>query len=92
VRVRLDHRVWKSDIQRGAGLVDAESKECVGGSPYLRAYFLQIAVLANHQNGRDTHVRQIKVFGPRRDQSRALGQSLQLDFRSPAFTQYASVR
>lgn len=26
---------------------------------------LQIAVLSNHLNGRDTHVRQIKVYGPR---------------------------
>lgn len=25
---------------------------------------IQIAVLANHQNGRDTHMRQIKVFTP----------------------------
>lgn len=61
-------------------------------SPYLRAYFIQIAVLANHQNGRDTHVRQIKIFGPRRDQARALGRSLQLDFKSPKFTAYSSVR
>ena len=61
-------------------------------SPYLRAYFIQVAVLANHQNGRDTHVRQIKIFGPRRDQARALGRSLQLDFKSPKFTAYASVR
>jgi anaphase-promoting complex subunit 10 len=61
-------------------------------SPYLRAYFIQVAVLANHQNGRDTHVRQIKIFGPRRDQARALGRSLQLEFKSPKFTAYASVR
>lgn len=26
---------------------------------------LQIAVLSNHLNGRDTHVRQIKIYGPR---------------------------
>ena len=59
---------------------------------YLRAYFVQIAILANHQNGRDTHVRQIKIFGPRRDQARALGRSLQLDWRTPAYSQYAGVR
>ncbi|ABO98310.1 predicted protein, partial [Ostreococcus lucimarinus CCE9901] len=64
----------------------------VDDSSYLRAYFIQIAVLANHQNGRDTHVRQIKIFGPRRDQARALGRSLQLDFQSPAFSQYAGPR
>ncbi|KAL1923569.1 uncharacterized protein VTP21DRAFT_8549 [Calcarisporiella thermophila] len=26
---------------------------------------LQLAILSNHQNGKDTHVRQIKVFAPR---------------------------
>ena len=26
---------------------------------------LQIAIVSNHQNGRDTHVRELKVFGPR---------------------------
>jgi len=61
-------------------------------SPYLRAYFVQIAILANHQNGRDTHVRQIKLFGPRRDQARALGHSMQLDLQTPAFRQYSGVR
>ena len=31
----------------------------------LRCHMLQIAVIANHQNGRDTHVRQVKIYGPR---------------------------
>lgn len=29
-------------------------------------HLIQVAVLANHQNGRDSHVRQVKVFGPSR--------------------------
>ncbi|VAI62500.1 unnamed protein product [Triticum turgidum subsp. durum] len=32
---------------------------------FVRTFMLQIAVLANHLNGRDTHVRQIKIYGPR---------------------------
>lgn len=32
---------------------------------FIHTFMLQIAVLSNHLNGRDTHVRQIKVFGPR---------------------------
>lgn len=32
---------------------------------FLRAFFVQLAVLSNHQNGRDTHIRQIKIYGPR---------------------------
>ena len=27
----------------------------------LRTHFIQVAILANHQNGRDTHIRQIKI-------------------------------
>ncbi|KAM3757369.1 hypothetical protein ACB098_02G182400 [Castanea mollissima] len=32
---------------------------------FVSTFMLQIAVLSNHLNGRDTHVRQIKVYGPR---------------------------
>ncbi|XP_024978161.1 anaphase-promoting complex subunit 10 [Cynara cardunculus var. scolymus] len=32
---------------------------------FVNTFMLQIAILSNHLNGRDTHVRQIKVYGPR---------------------------
>ncbi|XP_044444634.1 anaphase-promoting complex subunit 10-like [Triticum aestivum] len=32
---------------------------------FIHTFMLQIAVLANHLNRRDTHVRQIKIYGPR---------------------------
>ena len=32
----------------------------------LRSHFIQVCVCSMHQNGRDTHVRQVKIFGPRR--------------------------
>mmetsp|Transcript_9495 Transcript_9495/g.20158 ORF Transcript_9495/g.20158 Transcript_9495/m.20158 type:complete len:368 (-) Transcript_9495:230-1333(-) len=31
----------------------------------LRTHFVQIGIPYMHQNGRDTHVRQVKIFGPR---------------------------
>ncbi|XP_076916337.1 anaphase-promoting complex subunit 10-like [Bidens hawaiensis] len=31
---------------------------------FVNTFMLQIGVLSNHLNGRDTHVRQIKVYGP----------------------------
>jgi anaphase-promoting complex subunit 10 len=31
----------------------------------LRTHFIQVSILLMHQNGRDTHVRQVKLFGPR---------------------------
>ena len=30
---------------------------------------LQVRVLSMHQNGRDTHIRQVAVYGPRTDSS-----------------------
>ncbi|KAK3137898.1 hypothetical protein QOZ80_5AG0361910 [Eleusine coracana subsp. coracana] len=32
---------------------------------FVHTFMLQIAILSNHLNGRDTHVRQIKIYGPR---------------------------
>ena len=33
----------------------------------IHTHVLQIAILANMQNGRDTHVRQVKLFAPLTD-------------------------
>ena len=35
-----------------------------GAENVLRTHFIQVAILANHQNGRDTHIRQIKICAP----------------------------
>ena len=37
----------------------------------MRAFVVQVAVLANHQNGRDTHLRQVRVYGPPADAEEA---------------------
>ncbi|KAL1511399.1 hypothetical protein AB1Y20_006200 [Prymnesium parvum] len=55
----------------------------------LRTHFIQVAILANHQNGRDTHIRQVKVYTPRRH----MGQHMSLpEFNTIAFQQYACLR
>jgi len=56
----------------------------------IRAFMIQIAVLSNHQNGRDTHLRHIKIHSPVCD---ATGSTR----RQPTFTtvdmqQYAVIR
>ncbi|KAG8034095.1 hypothetical protein G9C98_008576 [Cotesia typhae] len=33
----------------------------------IRTFMIQIAVISNHQNGRDTHMRQIKIHSPAQD-------------------------
>lgn len=35
----------------------------------VRAHLVEISILNMHQNGRDTHVRQVQLFGPKRDAS-----------------------
>ena len=58
-------------------------------SRVLRTHFIQVAILANHQNGRDTHIRQIKIYTPRRH----MGQHMCLpEFNTIAFQQYACLR
>eukprot|EP00475_Leptophrys_vorax_P039295 TRINITY_DN7075_c0_g1_i1.p1 TRINITY_DN7075_c0_g1~~TRINITY_DN7075_c0_g1_i1.p1 ORF type:complete len:206 (+),score=32.97 TRINITY_DN7075_c0_g1_i1:64-681(+) len=34
------------------------------GVYFVRAFMMQIMILASHQLGRDTHIRQVKIFGP----------------------------
>lgn len=37
-----------------------------GDGGYIRAHMIQIVIHCNHQNGRDSHVRMVKVLGPER--------------------------
>jgi anaphase-promoting complex subunit 10 len=66
----------------------ANTECCVGQSP-LRTFFLQIAIVAMHQNGRDTHVRQVKIFAPR--ESNALDRSMP-EPSTEQFWAYAYIR
>ena len=58
------------------------------GAKPLRAFFLQICVASMHQNGRDTHIRQVKVFGPR--QSIVTGDAA--NFSTVEFSQFSVLR
>ncbi|GAA6058828.1 hypothetical protein JCM10212_002772 [Sporobolomyces blumeae] len=58
-----------------------------GGQP-IRAHLFQIAIISNHMNGKDTHVRGVRVFAPK---------PLELEddtipFRTVAFTQHETIR
>ncbi|GBF95858.1 anaphase-promoting complex subunit [Raphidocelis subcapitata] len=57
----------------------------------LRAFCLQVAILSNHQNGRDTHVRGVRVLGPRPHPQSSLGFPLSLEAHAAAGP-YATVR
>ena len=50
---------------------------------------VQIAILQNQHSGKDTHMRQIKIFGPKEKINQGLGFP---DFKAAEITQYFSVR
>ena len=56
----------------------------------MKTWLLQLAVISNHQNGRDTHIRQIRVYGPRQGTVKATGH--EISFTSAEFAPYAVVR
>ena len=58
--------------------------ECQKPQQPLRTHLLQLRVASMHQNGRDTHIRQIKVLGPR--------EAAYENFKTTAMTQFASLR
>ncbi|XP_015908997.1 anaphase-promoting complex subunit 10 [Parasteatoda tepidariorum] len=50
------------ELNEPSGWVKIPLKDSYGQP--IRTYLVQIAVLSNHQNGRDTHLRQIRVHSP----------------------------
>lgn len=61
----------------------------------LRSHLVQISILAMHQNGRDTHVRRVKLFGPKRDENQIINENVV--HRNPTFstvgmTQFNTIR
>jgi len=85
------HEVKLVELEEPTGWVhvDLTSAKEANSGEVLRAHFIQIAIIANHQNGKDTHMRQIKIYGPRRLPM----QSLQVPaFKSSEFQQFATIR
>eukprot|EP00439_Symbiodinium_sp_Y106_P049281 s2345_g6.t1 len=69
--------------------------EMGGAREFVRTHFIQLAVLTNHQNGRDTHIRQIKVLGPRsamRSSADAPREVCPLKLQTRELQQFASIR
>eukprot|EP00879_Flechtneria_rotunda_P020557 GHRR01021630.1.p2 GENE.GHRR01021630.1~~GHRR01021630.1.p2 ORF type:complete len:139 (+),score=32.27 GHRR01021630.1:473-889(+) len=59
------------------------------GKP-IRAFAMQVAVLANHQNGRDTHIRQICLFGAAASSNSSLSSTWQ--FNTVEFNCFSVIR
>lgn len=62
----------------------------------IRTHFVQICVVSMHQNGRDTHIRQVKIFGPRTE-GELVDRYVPLTgglprFQTVAMSQYSTIR
>ena len=74
------------ELQEPSGWINVYSSE---ESKPIRVFLLQLCILANHQNGRDTHIRQIKVFEPKPVN---ILKSTINEFFTPEFKAYQTLR
>lgn len=56
----------------------------------IRTFMIQVTVLSNHQNGRDTHIRRIKIRSPTHCSDNAMVRAP--NFTTLEFTQFAHTR
>ncbi|XP_077490175.1 anaphase-promoting complex subunit 10-like [Amblyomma americanum] len=76
------------DLNEPTGWVHIATQDS-DGRP-VRAYHVQIAVLANHKNGQDTHLRQIKLYSPVK--RAAVSVLPGVNFTSAEFIAFSSIR
>lgn len=60
--------VTSIDLHEPSGWCQISIGEPNNENEPLKTHLLQLRILSMHQNGRDTHIRQVKVFGPREGQ------------------------
>lgn len=53
------------ELNEPTGWITIQLHDPIEHEKLLRTHLIQVKILAMHQNGRDTHIRQLKVFGPR---------------------------
>ncbi|THG99734.1 hypothetical protein EW026_g2658 [Hermanssonia centrifuga] len=70
--------------------VSAEPNDEGDGLKPVHAYVLQVIIIANHMNGKDTHVRGLKVLGPIDREASVDGEPFA--FISPQFKMYQCIR
>ncbi|GAB5372267.1 hypothetical protein AAMO2058_001650400 [Amorphochlora amoebiformis] len=86
-------QVVELDEPDGWVVIDLTTKasDGTGNVKILRAHVVQIAILSSHQNGRDTHVRQVKIYGPRQSSTKGFGTELSR-FNTVEFLQFSCIR
>ena len=70
-------------------LLEEKNSDSKTIKPYIKTMTLQIMILQNTHNGRDTHIRGVKIFAPRENKSFDMTFP---KFLSNEFTQYEELR
>lgn len=83
------HEVELLELNEPTGWINVPLTD--SNSKPIRAFLIQIAVLNNHQNGRDTHIRQIKIHSPVRN-SIMCAFNFPTFFESQEFSKHSSIR
>jgi anaphase-promoting complex subunit 10 len=81
-----------AELQEPTGwvVIDCTDNEN-SGTTSIRCHYLQVKVSSMHQNGKDTHIRQIKVYG-RRLQQRVMADLCHDDFLTVEMAQFCVLR
>lgn len=86
------------DLVDPSGWVTIDLESCSHQLPgvsnqrsFLKTHFVQIRIQSMHQNGKDTHIRQVKIFGTR-ESPRVMADLFYDDFKTEAMFQYALLR
>lgn len=87
----VEVKVMEYDEPNGWYNITLDEKNFEGEiiKPYIKTTVLQIVILQNNHNGRDTHIRCCKIFSPRENKS--FDETLP-KFLSNEFTQYEELR
>jgi len=73
------------ELEQPSGWCQISIRDADDPEQPLRTHLIQLRIQSMHQNGRDTHIRQIKIFGPRRIEPSE-------DFKTVKMLQYATIR
>ncbi|KAF9380263.1 hypothetical protein CPB97_008482 [Podila verticillata] len=77
------------ELEDLSGWTNIKLEDAPGSGKAPQVFLLQFAVLLNQQSGKDTHMRQLKIFSTKEP---ALIQDEQIPFEDSKFMQFASLR
>lgn len=79
------------ELHEPVGWVTVALPDPYGSMGPLQTHLIQLRILSMHQNGRDTHIRQLKVFGPRAETT-VMGDTPIDSFKTVEMHQFALLR